>query len=335
MTDLKPRTANKRKDGSEREGGAAQKAAHKNSCTPQRKEQPQGRGKKSDKAEIKEKEKKIGLGNAQSNAELSLRFRPERTDMAADFFKSDACDISGNVKKTEVVVDEALGARLNREAGRYITVESCLTTTCSRAEYKPLIEEIANCIKSLVCGCRTFLAVGVGNPLLTADALGSRAVSLLKVNRGFSGPLQPSELSAFSPNVSGVTGIESYELVKSVSALVKPDCVILIDSLASAAVSRLGTAFQICDCGLVPGSGVANGKQPLNAKTLKVKKAVSIGVPLVVYAETIIREATGEELSLQASSGLRELLVTPKDIDVLMGECAHIIAESINQALEL
>lgn len=258
-----------------------------------------------------------------------------RTDMAVEFYKGAHSVEENGVKKTEVVVDEKLSARLNRPQGRYITVESAATSVCDREAYKPLIEALARCIQSLAPDCETFLAVGVGNPLLTADALGSRAVSLLKVNRGFSCRRIGKELSAFSPNVSGVTGIESADVVKSVCAVVKPDCVILIDSLASAAVSRLGTAFQLCDCGLVPGSGVAGGKQPLNAKSLKVKKAVSVGVPLVVYAETIIRDALKGEVSAEIESGFKELLVTPKDIDLLMSECAHVIAESINKALEL
>lgn len=258
-----------------------------------------------------------------------------RTDMALEFFKGKKnTQNKTGVKKTEVVVDEKLSARLNRPEGRYITVESRLTLTAFREGYKPLIDELSGCIRSLAEGCGSFLAVGVGNPLLTADALGARTVSLLKVNRGFKHGAAVKELSAFTPNVSGVTGIESYDFVKSVTSFVKPDCVILIDSLASAAVSRLGTAFQLCDSGLIPGSGVGGGKNSLNAKSLKVKRALSVGVPLVVYADTIIRDAIGGS-DIKIDSVFKDLLVTPKDIDLLMSECAHIIAESINKALEL
>ncbi len=130
-----------------------------------------------------------------------------------------------------------------------------------------------------------------------------------------------------------MTGIESVDVVKSITSFVKPDCVIVIDSLASAAVSRLGTAFQLCDSGLVPGSGVGGGSGALSASSLKVKRVLSVGVPLVVYAETIVREA-GAAVS-EIPENVRNLLVTPKDIDLLMSECAHIIAEAINAALGL
>ena len=258
----------------------------------------------------------------------------KRTDMAVELLKEEPRSRSrSGVKKTEVVVDSRLSKRLNRPKGRYVTLECAAPLFARREKYKPLIDDMASVIRSLSEGCESFLAVGVGNPLLTADALGARTVSLLKTNRGLSPHCRHFELSAFAPGVSGVTGIESVDVVKSITSLVKPDCVLVIDSLASAAVSRLGTAFQLCDSGLVPGSGVGGGAGALSASSLKVKRVVSIGVPLVVYAETIIRESVGAEVAL--SENVRDLLVTPKDIDLLMGECAHITAEAVNAALGL
>ncbi|MCI9031359.1 MAG: GPR endopeptidase [Clostridia bacterium] len=258
----------------------------------------------------------------------------QRTDMAVELLeKEPRFRNRSGVKKTEVVVDARLSRRLNRPKGRYITLECAAPLSARREKYKPLIDDMAAVIRSLCEGCDSFLAVGVGNPLLTADALGSRTVSLLKTNRGLSSRGFSRELSAFSPGVSGVTGIESVDVVKSITSFVKPDCVIVIDSLASAAVSRLGTAFQLCDSGLVPGSGVGGGSGALSASSLKVKRVLSVGVPLVVYAETIVREA-GAAVS-EIPENVRNLLVTPKDIDLLMSECAHIIAEAINAALGL
>ncbi len=258
-----------------------------------------------------------------------------RSDMAVEFAKS----VSGSksdadtLSVTEVKVDAALAAKLGRPEGRYVTVESKYALCGDRSNYMPLIESIAGAIRSMCVGSKTFLAVGVGNPLLTADALGSRAVTLLKVNRG-SRAVGSKELSAFAPIVSGITGIESFDIVAGVCSIVKPDCVIIIDSLASAAVSRIGTAFQICDSGLTPGSGVGGKNRALNAENLKVRRTVSVGVPLVVHAETIIRDALGGKAE-NINPQVADLVVTPKDIDMVMSECAHIIAESINAALSL
>lgn len=266
----------------------------------------------------------------ENRSDMAIELAPEK----AECFPS----VSG-VKKTEVRVDKRLSARLARPMGRYITYESAAPTRGDRVKYKPLIEGMARSVRSLSFGCETFLAVGIGNSLLTADALGSRVVSLLKVNRCRPKIGGEKELSAFAPGVSGVTGIDSFDFIKSVTSLVKPDCVIVIDSLASASVGRLGTAFQISDGGLTPGSGVGGGKRALSASALGVKKTVSIGVPLVVYAETIVRDALNgfrgdEEIrSFPLSSAIKDLIVTPKDIDLVMSECAHIIAEAINAAL--
>lgn len=54
---------------------------------------------------------------------------------------------------------------------------------------------------------------------------------------------------------------------------------------------------------------------------------ISVGVPLVVYASTIIRDAGGDE------SGFESLIVTPKDIDAIVAESAEVIARSILRAL--
>ena len=56
----------------------------------------------------------------------------------------------------------------------------------------------------------------------------------------------------------GVTGIETYDIVEGLVANLKPDAVILIDSLASRRAARINTSIQITDTGISPGSGVGN-----------------------------------------------------------------------------
>lgn len=240
----------------------------------------------------------------------------------------------GGVKKTEIIVDEKMSARLNRPKGRYASVESDALLSADRERYGEIIDAVCEYIRSMCEGCETFLAVGIGNPMLGADALGARTVSMLKTNRACKRGRGEKELSAFAPSVSGLTGIESYDIVEAVCKLVKPDCVIIIDSLASAAVSRIGTVFQICDGGLTPGSGVGSSKRALSASTLNVKRTVSVGVPLVVYADTIIRDAVKAK-HYEVDEKVAELIVAPKDVDMLTGECAHVISESVNRALGL
>ena len=99
-----------------------------------------------------------------------------------------------------------------------------------------------------------------------------------------------------------------------------------VDSLAAASTQRVGRVVQISDAGITPGSGVSNHRGRLGRETLGVP-VISVGVPLVVYASTIIRDAGGDE------SGFESLIVTPKDIDVIVAESAEVIARSILRAL--
>jgi len=177
---------------------------------------------------------------------------------------------------------------------------------------------------------KNVLVVGLGNPNLTADGLGNATVKRLLITRHISPHIKklPS-ISAILPNVLGVTGIESFDVIKGVVDRIQPDLVLAVDSLASATVGRIGAAFQICSGGITPGSGVSNHRERLSVQTLGVD-VISIGVPLVVYATTIIEEVlnTTKEYSQEISS----LIVTPKEIDILVEECSKIISSAINLA---
>ena len=54
---------------------------------------------------------------------------------------------------------------------------------------------------------------------------------------------------------------------------------------------------------------------------------MSVGVPLVVYSSTIARDYCGGGNGCGA-----DMVVTPKDVDILVEDCATIIAGAINAA---
>ena len=53
-----------------------------------------------------------------------------------------------------------------------------------------------------------------------------------------------------------MTGIESAQTIRSMCELVRPDCVIAVDALASGEMHRLCRNIQLRDTGISPGSGV-------------------------------------------------------------------------------
>ncbi len=164
-----------------------------------------------------------------------------------------------------------------------------------------------------------------------------------------------------SPRVLGITGIETGEIINGIVERIKPDLIIAIDALAARRADRIGTTIQIADTGINPGSGIGNKRMGLNEETLGTK-TIAIGVPTVVYAHTIGRDALQmlvDEFARQATPGSQfykmiqqmneqqmdalvqqvltqgfgDLVVTPKEVDMLIDHAAAIISDGLNLAL--
>ena len=77
-----------------------------------------------------------------------------------------------------------------------------------------------------------------------------------------------------------------------------------------------------------PGSGVKNSRKELSEKTLGVP-VVAIGVPTVVDALTIAFELTGKEAKQHS-----DMIVTPKDADLLCKRISDCLSEALNIFLQ-
>jgi len=189
------------------------------------------------------------------------------------------------------------------------------------------------------------LILGLGNLDIIADSLGCRVTKKIFITRNFKfeTPDFP-EVSVYNTNVLGVTGIESYDVANSLVKIVKPDIVILIDSLCASSVERLGKSFQISNIGLTPGAGVNNARKHFKFNNVKM---ISIGVPLVVFARTYVENWLNDIIGKISSKSntIQELkkhlnkfnflsnVVTPKDIDEMISNCAFIISSAINKSI--
>ncbi len=253
----------------------------------------------------------------------------KRTDMAVEFGLN-ASDTDGNdfLKRTVVDVNKAFSEKTGKAQGRYITVETSYVRAGQKTGFSKVAKEIARSITELT-DARDCLIVGLGNPDMTADSLGKRVLDRVLITRHLSAGKDVPVLGGICPNVLGVTGIESYDIVKGVADRIKPGCVIAVDSLAGATVGRIASAFQISDAGITPGSGVSNHRARLDKKSLGCQ-VLSLGVPLVVYASTLIEDATNGSADYDPEIG--SLIVTPKDIDLYVSSCADIIARAVNLA---
>ncbi|MBR4068485.1 MAG: GPR endopeptidase [Clostridia bacterium] len=260
-------------------------------------------------------------------------------------------DCLGEVNRTRIVIETPqAAASLKRPCGEYITLSCAGLSRCDTETRQRLIGLVAGSVRAMLPAEGTVLVVGLGNRNVTADALGTRVVERLLVTRhlqsaladGITGGLR--SVSAIAPGVLGITGIETAELCRGLVKHVNPSAVIAIDALAAFDSSRICTTVQIADTGIEPGSGVGNHRLGLTRNTLGVK-VIAVGVPMVVYASTIARDAVSRlmgEYGLRADvllekiseSYLGEMVVTPREIDEMVISVADLLAEGLNRALQ-
>lgn len=246
----------------------------------------------------------------------------------------------GDLRITTMRVESVRGERLlHKPRGRYITAE-VPPLSDSGDVMEDMACRLAVPLTSLLPSGGPVVVAGLGNKSITPDALGPKAASMVLATRHIRGEfartaglsdLRPT--AVLSPGVLGQTGVESGEIIRGVCEMVKPAAVIVVDALACRSLSRLGCTVQACDTGIAPGSGVGNHRKALNADTLGVP-VVAIGVPTVVDAATIAMELTGSDSADAILPEGRAMMVTPREIDLIIDRASRLVAMTINRMLQ-
>ena len=253
--------------------------------------------------------------------------------------------MEGNIKITNIeILNDSASQSLKKPKGKYVTIEfPTLTDNFQHSDKR--IEIVSKEIASLIPNKGLVLVVGVGNTDIAPDALGPKATSYILATRHIKGELARSTgldklrpVSAIFPGVLGQTGIETSEFITSIVNKLKPSCVIIIDALASKQAKHLGCTIQISNTGITPGSGVGNSRPQINKDTLNVP-VISIGVPTVVDASTLAyslinEDKAPENLNEVISPHGSDMMVTPREIDLLIERASKLIGLSINCALQ-
>ncbi|MGI6372821.1 MAG: GPR endopeptidase [Caldicoprobacterales bacterium] len=277
---------------------------------------------------------------------------------------------SDGIGITRVRITSPTGeTKIGKPMGTYITIEAEDIKYGDLEFAEKVSQKLSQEIKSLVNLDKdsNTLVVGLGNWNITPDSLGPKVVDRMMITRHVI-ELIPDQVDervrpvcAIAPGVLGITGIETGEIVKGLVDRIKPDLVIVVDALASRKTQRIGTTIQIADTGISPGSGIGNKRMGINEQSLGIK-TIAIGVPTVVYAHTIgrdslelligefskhtapgtafykiIREMPESQLDAMVnevlSQGLGDLVVTPKEVDMLIDNISQIISDGLNMAL--
>lgn len=227
---------------------------------------------------------------------------------------------------------------IGKPKGSYYTLSTERLDLLSVAEGFDTQEEIARrlcemCDKNGIFPAR-ILVVGLGNANLTPDTVGVK--SALKVHPTLHiynqepdvfEELECSEIAVCTPSVLSRTGIDSAEIVKSISKRISPDLIICIDSLMTSSPKRLGCSIQMSTTGIVPGGGIGNKMGAIDYESLGVP-VFSIGVPTVINSRVFCNTDMGVSNKRYALG----MLVAPREIDEICERAAEIIGSAINQA---
>ena len=315
-----------------------------------------------------------------------LSFRTDMADERVDTYKRvnnltkvDGIKVESNTKDGVIttvvdVLNENGEKAVSKKIGRYITMEVQDINYLDENGKENVQNIIATQLKALIGDDKnkSIFVVGLGNIAVTPDALGPKVVKQIDITRhllNYAKELVSENtraVSAISPGVLGTTGIETSEIVTSIVEKIKPDMLIVIDSLASGSIHRIGNTIQISNTGITPGEGVRNKREGINEETLGIP-VIAMGVPTVVDMATITNEAIDKMIEnaknelnnysndknksniLNAFSALEQdtrydmianllntqnYIVTPKEIDDVIASVSDLIASGINMALQ-
>jgi spore protease len=280
-------------------------------------------------------------------------------------------EYEGDVKISKVSILDEIGERaMGKPVGTYVTIDIPQVTHYDGDTMDEVSEVMAKVLTPMIKleKSMTALVVGLGNSNITPDALGPMVISKLMITRHLK-ELVPDSIdedirpvAAISPGVLGTTGIETGEIIKGVVEKIKPNLIICIDALASRKMERVNRTIQIGDTGISPGSGVGNKRMEISQRTLGIP-TIAIGVPTVVDAATMANDTIDlaiDEMTKQATSGgefynmlrsidknekqrmieeilnpyIGNLMVTPKEVDLVIDSLSKVIANGINIALQ-
>ncbi len=274
-------------------------------------------------------------------------------------------EVRGPCQITRVnILDERGEMIMQKARGHYVTIECPALRQRSRTIDHAVTDIFAQEFGALLPADRNelILVVGLGNWNATPDALGPRIVDAVMVTRHLRDYVPPElrgglrPVAAVAPGVLGLTGIETGEIIQGIVARIRPGLLVAIDALAAQNVQRLLTTIQISDTGISPGSGIGNRRLPINRDTIGIP-VIAVGVPTVVHAATLVSNTIDMMLErLGGTAGnyplpvmderdrnalvndvinakVGYLVVTPKEIDVMIDQMSRIIAGGISRAM--
>ena len=243
----------------------------------------------------------------------------------------------GGVTADQVqITDKQAEQALGKPCGTYVTLQWQKNLLRDPDGFSKVARLLGNQLRQMLPRTGSVLVVGLGNSVVTPDALGPKTLEHLVVTRHLGQEFPKLRcVSAMAPGVLGTTGLESLEVVRGVVERSKPCTVVVVDALASRNLNRVCTTVQLADTGITPGSGVGNRRMAFNRQTLGVP-VIAVGVPTVVQAQTLlwdVLEKNGVKDGKIEEKCDNSMIVTPQDIDAGVDRLARLLGCGISLGL--
>ncbi len=274
------------------------------------------------------------------NSDLALEAKEMYEEDAGEVTEIDGVKAivtkDGDITVTKVEILNENGEKtLGKAKGTYITIEF------ENFDLKNISCCVKKQILSLVKNEKRLAVAGLGNALITPDAIGPITVDnlivtrhILKYHKGKFDDLFGS-VSAIKTDVMSKTGAESLDIIKGFVNETSCDLLIAVDALKAREIKRLAKTIQITDTGICPGSGVGNHRKEISKNTLSIP-VIAIGVPMVVDTKTVVYDFLPEENKNQLFEKIKDkitpMIVAPKEADELVRKLGITVAYGINLA---
>lgn len=211
--------------------------------------------------------------------------------------------------------------KLGFNQGEYVIINSPLIYNlgkeCHKIIEKLLSKQLTRLLSNLKLNKNSkYLIVGIGNPDILADSLGKKTLDHISIDI-FD---EENKIFKLCPNIYINTGVSTFEMVYLLAVALNVDAILLIDSLATKNISRLGVSFQLNTNGITPGSAMHDKNKRIDKSSTGLP-CISFGVPFMIFASDLC-ECTNQDLVL-----------APKDIHENIEISAKIIAGAIQHAL--
>lgn len=237
--------------------------------------------------------------------EIDLKKFNVRSDLVVDLFNLDEKIDGVKVSKKKIKNTNVLDVELERDVlelgkrrGKYITIS--FDDVTDTTNYQNVVTSLSIELKSMleylkIDEGKKCLVIGLGNSRSTPDSLGPKVVdsvlvtkylfdlSEVEVEKGY------RNVSSFIPGVTGVTGLESADVIRGIVKETNPDFLIVVDALLSSSIDRINKTIQLTNTGISPGAGVMQNRKEITEELLGIP-VISLGVPTVIDLITIVKD---------------------------------------------